>query len=537
MSALEESLVNFRKVTASALLVAQVLLVILYAALVEYGDGPKANGLANSDVDTYYPFYQDVHVMIFIGFGFLMTFLKKYGFSSIGYNFLISCLAIQWAMISNGLLHYIATAGTDAAHGFSKIKLGIVDLVKADFAAGAVLISFGAVLGKTTPLQLLAVVFLELIFYGINEAIGAGRLSAVDMGGSIFVHTFGAYFGLALSWVISRPQKEKSHKNGSEKKSDMFAMIGTLFLWMFWPSFNGALATEDQQYRVVINTVIALSASCVVSFVCVTFFSEDSKFDMVSIQNATLAGGVAVGSSSDLVIQPSGAMIVGLVAGLVSVVGYEKIQPFLAEKLGLDDTCGVHNLHGMPGIIGAIGGAISALSAGESAYGNSIGAVFPARAPSNATTAASLGVAPGEDRSADGQAGIQMIALLITLCFAIFGGMFTGFVIKMPWCLPGLRSEKASCCECGKSMHEDYWYEDEYFWTIEEEKTDEEHVKETLIARSQKKRSLDAQLEALKKEREAMEEGTAVSTSEKEDSSSAVEMTDQKLDDKSPEEQ
>jgi hypothetical protein len=34
-----------------------------------------------------------------------------------------------------------------------------------------------------------------------------------------------------------------------------------------------------------------------------------------------------------------------------------------------------------------------------------------------------------------------------------------------------------------------------------------------------------------------MEEGTAVSTSEKEDSSSAVEMTDQKLDDKSPEEQ
>ena len=260
-------------------------------------------------------------------------------------------------MISNGLLHYIATAGTDSAHGFSKIKLGIVDLIKADFAAGAVLISFGAVLGKTTPLQLLAVVFLELIFYGINEAIGAGRLAAVDMGGSIFVHTFGAYFGLALSWVISRPQKDKSHKNGSSKNSDMFAMIGTLFLWMFWPSFNGALATEDQQYRVVINTVISLSASCVVAFIAVTFLSKDAKFDMVSIQNATLAGGVAVGSSSDLVIQPSGALIIGFVAGLVSVIGYEKIQPFLEKFCGLDDTCGVHNLHGLPGIIGAIGGA------------------------------------------------------------------------------------------------------------------------------------------------------------------------------------
>ena len=46
------------------------------------------------------------------------------------------------------------------------------------------------------------------------------------------------------------------------------------------------------------------------------------QFDMVSIQNATLAGGVAVGSSSDLVIQPYGALIVGCIAGIVSVVGF-----------------------------------------------------------------------------------------------------------------------------------------------------------------------------------------------------------------------
>ena len=82
-------------------------------------------------------------------------------------------------MISNGLLHYIATAGTVNSHGFTKIKLGIVDLIKADFAAGAVLITFGAVLGKTSPLQMMVVCFFELIFYGINEAIGAGRLQAV----------------------------------------------------------------------------------------------------------------------------------------------------------------------------------------------------------------------------------------------------------------------------------------------------------------------------------------------------------------------
>ena len=102
-----------------------------------------------------------------------------------------------------------------------------------------------------------------------------------------------------------------------ERKPSFSDRSSSLLLFSTQPSFNGALATEDQQYRVVINTVIALSASCVIAFVAVVYFSKEAKFDMVSIQNATLAGGVAVGSSSDLVIQPYGALIVGLVAYVV----------------------------------------------------------------------------------------------------------------------------------------------------------------------------------------------------------------------------
>merc|ERR1719238_378371 len=180
--------------------------------------------------------------------------------------------------------------------------------------------------------------------------IGAVELGAVDMGGSIFVHTFGAYFGLALSWTISRSKPNDGSQgvedsvisrplNGSNYNSDLFAMIGTIFLWMFWPSFNGALATESQQHRVIINTVLALTASCMITFAMSAIMRHDKKFDMVDIQNATLAGGVAVGSASDLVIGPWGALVIGICAGWLSVYGYVYVTPWLERKYGLHDTC------------------------------------------------------------------------------------------------------------------------------------------------------------------------------------------------------
>ena len=59
----------------------------------------------------------------------------------------------------------------------------------------------------------------ELIFYAINESIGVIEYQAVDMGGSMYVHTFGAFFGLAVSYMITNPDKVKSEKNGANHVS------------------------------------------------------------------------------------------------------------------------------------------------------------------------------------------------------------------------------------------------------------------------------------------------------------------------------
>lgn len=40
--------------------------------------------------------------MVFLGFGFLMTFLHRYGYSAVGFNFLLAAMGIQWALLMQG---------------------------------------------------------------------------------------------------------------------------------------------------------------------------------------------------------------------------------------------------------------------------------------------------------------------------------------------------------------------------------------------------------------------------------------------------
>lgn len=84
-----------------------------------------------------------------------------------------------------------------------------------------------------------------------------------DVGGSITVHAFGAYFGLAVSLMLrpSKDQNEAGKYEGANYTSDILAMIGTLFLWIYWPSFNSVLANGTGQERAILNTYLSLTAA------------------------------------------------------------------------------------------------------------------------------------------------------------------------------------------------------------------------------------------------------------------------------------
>jgi len=141
---------------------------------------------------------------------------------------------------------------------------------------------------------------------------------------------------------------------------------------------------------------------------------------MVDIQNATLAGGVAMGTCADLIIEPGFAMLIGCIAGWVSVYGFVHVQPYLEDKLGLDDTCGVNNLHGMPSIIGGFAGVIATSLATIDKYGVQMGVIMPARGDD------------GLGRTAQGQALQQLAYIFITIGIALSSGILTGLIVRHP---------------------------------------------------------------------------------------------------------
>lgn len=124
-----------------------------------------------------------------------------------------------------------------------------------------------------------------------------------------------------------------------------------------------------------------------------------------------------MGASANLILHPYGALLVGSLAGLLSVVGFNVIQPWLAEHALVYDTCGIHNLHGMPGVAGGIVSIIAVGTMTDNNTGYIIQQIFPGR-------------------TSEYQALMQLVGLVCTLGISILGGLFTGILVKCDCCSP-----------------------------------------------------------------------------------------------------
>ena len=316
----------------------------------EGGGSPNA-------VVVYWTFLRDVGIMLLIGFGYLMTFLKRHRFASIGYTFFVSVLVAQWNILVQGFFNYVLSRGTGSEA--TQISVGFPQLILCLFSGASVLIAFGVWIGKVGPEQLMFMAMLQVLFYNVNSYVIEGLLHLRDVGGTLVIHMFGAYFGLAAGKFLSPSDtRDRALYAGASYTSDTFSMIGTIFLWLCWPSFNAALVPDARQYVAIYNTFLSLCASALMTFATSRLFRKMHHFTMEDLQNATIAGGVAMGASADILMSPGTALVIGSLAGILSVFGFAILSPVLSRKLRIYDTCGVHNLHGMPSVLGGLASTI-----------------------------------------------------------------------------------------------------------------------------------------------------------------------------------
>jgi ammonium transporter Rh len=257
-----------------------------------------------------------------------------------------------------------------------------------------------------------------------------------DAGGSMSIHVFGAYCGLTCSAIIGLRLGKISRSPIPSYISCVFAMLGTLALWIFWPSFNSATFTPAYEYQrllIIHNTILSLTGSTVSTFAFSIFYR--GRFNMDDVLNATLAGGVAMGASSSFITNPAGAIAVGFIAGMVSTTGYYYLTDILSD-IRIYDTCGINNLHGMPGLIGGLSSAVFC-----AAY--------------NVTSLDIAGNNPLDFAGVDymKQGGLQVAGTFVSMGIGIVTGAISGLIIY-------LISEPK----------EDDFYDDEHYWEIHHSK-------------------------------------------------------------------
>ena len=169
------------------------------------------------------------------------------------------------------------------------------------------------------------------------------------------IHAFGALFGIGVAFSMTT-KKEYDIPVESDETSDRFSLLGSMFLWVFWPSFCAALVAPQYVPVTIVNVIFALCGSTLTTYVASLKLRE--KVSAADIANAALAGGVAIGSTCDKV-PPTLAFVIGILAGILSTVGFAIIQNRFQDMIKKVDTCGVLHLHGLPGLFGGIAAIIA----------------------------------------------------------------------------------------------------------------------------------------------------------------------------------
>ncbi|MFT5589638.1 MAG: Amt family ammonium transporter [Bradyrhizobium sp.] len=183
-----------------------------------------------------------------------------------------------------------------------------------------------------------------------SESAKAGWLwqkGALDFAGGTVVHINAAVAGLVGAYVIGK--RVGYGKESMAPHSLTMTMIGASLLWVGWFGFNAgsALEANDVAALAFVNTLLA-TAAATASWVFAEWLTK-GKPSMLGGASGAVAGLVAITPACGFV-GPMGALVIGLLSGVVCLWGVSGLK----RLLGADDSLDVFGVHGVGGILGAL---------------------------------------------------------------------------------------------------------------------------------------------------------------------------------------
>jgi Amt family ammonium transporter len=174
-----------------------------------------------------------------------------------------------------------------------------------------------------------------------------GGLGVLDFAGGTVVHINAGVAGLVCALVLG-----KRTGYGTENMAPnnlVYTMIGASLLWVGWFGFNAGSewAADGLASAAMLNTQMA-TAGAALSWMLVEWFDR-KKPGMLGLASGAVAGLVAVTPAAGFV-NPTGALIIGLVAGVGCYAG----AVWIKKAFKYDDSLDAFGVHGIGGIIGAL---------------------------------------------------------------------------------------------------------------------------------------------------------------------------------------
>ena len=210
---------------------------------------------------------------------------------------------------------------------------------------------------KFSAVMVFVAVWLTIVYFPIAHMVWEARgvffaMGALDFAGGTVVHINAGVSALVAAFILGKRRGYPAEP--MPPHSMTLTMVGTGLLWVGWFGFNAgsALEANGSAGLAMINTFVATAAAGLTWMVVERLAGH--KGSALGFCSGIIAGLVAVtpaaGNSG-----PFGAIVLGAVASAVCYLAVAKLKPML----GYDDSLDAFGIHGVGGIVGALGTAIA----------------------------------------------------------------------------------------------------------------------------------------------------------------------------------